>query len=119
MEEQIVDTVQDEEVIACLLSERERAMRGDELGRELFAHVEAIEELADGYAYRFPAGEPWVEKLTAFVGFERRCCPFATYELTFSPHQGPVWLRVRGSGAVKAFWREEFVSLVPPGMPHP
>ena len=58
MEEQIVDTVQDEEVVACLLSERERAMRGDELGRELFAHVEAIEELADGYAYRFPAGEP-------------------------------------------------------------
>lgn len=96
------------ELIACLLSEREQAMRADEVGRELSGHVEAVEELADGFAYRFPAGEPWVEKLIDFVGFERRCCPFATYELSFTPHQGPVWLRVRGSAAVKRFAGEEF-----------
>jgi hypothetical protein len=100
--------VDDDEVIACLLSEREKAMRADEVGRELSGNVEEVEELADGYAYRFPAGEPWAEKLTAFVSFERRCCPFATYELSFTPHLGPVWLRVRGSAAVKRFVLEEF-----------
>jgi hypothetical protein len=100
-----------DEVIACLLSERERAIRADEIGRELSGHVEAIAELSDGYAYRFPAGEPWAEKLTEFVAFERRCCPFATYELSFAPHQGPVWLRVRGSAAIKRFVREEIHSL--------
>ena len=100
-----------EEVIACLLSEREQAVRADEVGRDLFGHVEAVEELADGFAYRFPAGEQWAEKLTEFVSFERRCCPFATYELAFTPHQGPVWLRVRGSAAVKDFVRQEFHAL--------
>jgi hypothetical protein len=100
-----------DEVIGCLLSEREQAIRADELGRDLFRHVEAVAELTDGYAYRFPAGKPWAEKVIAFVGFERRCCPFATYELAFEPHQGPVWLRVRGSAAVKQFVREHFVPL--------
>jgi hypothetical protein len=98
----------DETVIACLLTERELAIRADEIGRELFGHVEASEELPDGYAYRFPAGEPWAEMLIDFVNFERRCCPFATYELSFEPHHGPVWLRVRGDEAVKAFVREHF-----------
>ena len=109
-----MDDVQDsmgEEVIACLLSEREQAIRADEIGRDLFAHVETVEEHADGYAYRFPAGEPWADMLIAFVGLERQCCPFATYELAFEPHQGPVWLRVRGSAAVKQFVREHFVPL--------
>jgi hypothetical protein len=109
----MMDTVQGSagaEVIACLLSEREQAIRGDEIGRELFGHVEAIEELADGYAFRFPAGEPFADKLVDFVNFERRC-PFATYELSFAPHQGPVWLRVRGSAAVKQFVKEAFVPL--------
>jgi hypothetical protein len=107
----VIQEPADEELIACLLSEREQAIRADELGRELFAHVEAVEELADGYAYRFPAGEPWADNLIAFVGLERQCCPFATYELAFEPHQGPVWLRVRGSAAVKTFVREHFVPL--------
>jgi hypothetical protein len=100
-----------ETVIACLLSEREAAIRADEIGRELFSQVETVEELADGYAYRFPAAEPWAEKLIDFVNFERRCCPFATYELAFEPFQGPVWLRVRGSAAVKRFVKESFVPL--------
>lgn len=98
------------EVIACLLSEREQAMRADEISREFVGQVEVVEELPDGYAYRFPAGEAWADKLVVFVGHERRCCPFATYELTFAPLHGPVWLRVRGSAAIKTFVRDQFHS---------
>jgi hypothetical protein len=95
----------------CLLSEREQAIRAETVGRELSVGVEAVEELADGYGYRFPGGDEWVGRLVEFVGFERRCCPFATYELAFAPHQAAVWLRVRGSAAIKTFVGERFHPL--------
>jgi hypothetical protein len=31
------------------------------------------------------------------------CCPFFTFELTFEPDSGPIWLRVRGQEGVKEF----------------
>jgi hypothetical protein len=97
-----------EETIACLLSEREMAARGELLAHELFPGVEAVEELADGYAYRFPGDEAWTANVLAFVAAERRCCPFFTFEVVFTPHRGPLWLRLRGSAAIKAFVRDQF-----------
>jgi hypothetical protein len=97
-----------DEVIACNLSEREMAARGDALARELFLAVEAVEELPDGYAYRFPGDEKWTARVLDFVAAERRCCPFFTFEVVFTPHDGPLWLRLRGSAAIKAFVRDQF-----------
>jgi hypothetical protein len=94
--------------LACLLSEREMAERGDLLARKLFPGVEAVEELPDGFAYRFPGDETWTTNVLAFVAAERRCCPFFTFELVFTPHAGPLWLRIRGSAAIKAFVGEHF-----------
>ena len=97
----------DDEVIACLLSEREYAIRGDELASGLFAAAEEIVELPDGYAYRF-SGEDQLASLLEFIAAERRCCPFLTFEIAFEPHAGPLWLRMRGSPRVKAFIAEAF-----------
>jgi hypothetical protein len=91
--------------IACSLSDPELARRAAELERELFSAVEEVAELPDGYAYRFPADRQSIEKLVAFIAFERECCPFFTFELSFLPNQGPVWLQLRGSQEI-----EEFVS---------
>ena len=97
--------------LGCLLSEREQANRGDELGRLLFSRVDAVAELPDSYAYRFPAEEAWTEALLGFVAAERRCCPFLAFELAFEPHGGPLWLRLRGSEEIKRFVRETFGPL--------
>ena len=105
MTEHMVQT--DDEVIACLLSERDYAIRGDELARGLFTAVEEITELPDGYAYRF-SGDDHLAPLLEFIAAERRCCPFLTFELAFSPHAGPLWLRMRGSPQVKTFIAETF-----------
>ena len=102
-----VVTAQDD-VIACLLSEREAAIRGEELAGGLFAAVEEVAELLDGYGYRFPSDSTQLEPLLAFIAAERRCCPFLTFELAFEPHGGPLWLRLRGSPQVKAFIAEAF-----------
>jgi hypothetical protein len=100
--------VNDEEIIACLLSEREMAIRGDEIARGLFASVEETTELPDGYAYRFANDHSLLTSLLEFIAAERRCCPFLTFELALAPHGGPVWLRMRGSPRVKAFIAETF-----------
>ena len=108
-----VTAVRDGEVIACLLSEREAAIRGEELAGGLFAAVEEVTELPDGYRYRFSGDGSQLEPLLEFIAFERRCCPFLTFELAFEPHGGPHWLRLRGSPQVKAFIAEAFNSRVP------
>ena len=107
-----VIAVQDDEVIACLLSERAYAVRGEELAGGLFAAVEGVAELPDGYGYRFSGDGAQLEPLLAFIEAERRCCPFLTFELAFEPHGGPIWLRLRGSPQVKAFIAEAFNSRV-------
>ncbi len=96
------------DVIACLLSEREAAIRGEELAGGLFAAVEEVAELPDGYAYRFSSNGSQLAPLLEFIAAERRCCPFLTFELVFEPYGGPLWLRLRGSPQVKAFIAEAF-----------
>lgn len=101
-----------EEVITCLLSEWEQAIRGEVIAETLFAQVNEVAELADGYGYRFDDVDPWVAAIQEFVAAERRCCPFLAFEIAFAPHGGPVWLRLRGSPRVKAFIAETFPSRV-------
>src|SRR5687768_1792446 len=101
-----------DEVIACLLSEREAAIRGEELAGGLFAAVDEVVELPDGYAYRFAGADSPLESLLEFIAAERRCCPFLSFEIAFEPHGGPLWLRMRGSPRVKAFIAEAFTIRV-------
>jgi hypothetical protein len=94
-------------VVACNLSGRAFVERIGAIDRDLFAHVEQIDELPDGFAYRFPGAEPWAARVLDFIAVERRCCPFFTFEVVFEPNDGPLWLRLRGSAEVKAFIRAE------------
>ena len=109
----------DNELIACNLGEREMAIRSEVLAGELFPGVEAVEELADGYGYRFPGDEEWTARVLDFVAAERRCCPFFRFEVVFEPHDGPLWLRLRGSEAIKGFVSDQLhaVRSVPLVMP--
>src|SRR5215213_4899733 len=92
-----------QDVIACLLSEREQAERAEEAHQELFPGIVEVEELPDGYGYRFPATDEWTARVMAVVAAERQCCPFFTFEVVFEPHGRAFWLRFRGSQAIKEF----------------
>jgi hypothetical protein len=89
--------------IACNLDSEAQAERQRMVTDELFSYVLDTEELLDGYAYRFPGEQEILEQVTAFVLFERQCCPFFTFELTFEPEQGPVTLKLRGPEGTKEF----------------
>jgi hypothetical protein len=87
------------------LTGEERA-RHQELSRSLFASIRERRELPGGYAFRMPPVE--LMGLAEWVSFERRCCPFLTFEIEQTRDQGPLWLRITGSDGVKPFIVEEF-----------
>lgn len=93
--------ITDEVPLACTLSATELVTRTEEV-KDLFKHVQQVDELTDGYALRFPGSDTWANTLLQFIAFERACCPFFTFALVFEPQQGPIWLHLRGAEGVKA-----------------
>ena len=93
--------------LSCRLVGRAFVERKDAITRDLFAHAERVEELPDGFAWRFRSDEPWPTTVLAFIAAERQCCPFFTFEVVFEPNDGPLWLRLRGPEGAKAFIRRE------------
>ena len=97
--------ITDEMPLACTLSATELVTRTEEV-KDLFKHVQQVDELTDGYALRFPGSDTWANTLLQFIAFERACCPFFTFALVFEPQQGPIWLHLRGAEGVKAIIAE-------------
>jgi hypothetical protein len=91
--------------IACSLPDREQADRMEEIHTGISHGIQQRVELPDGYEFRFPGGDEWLEKLAQFVRFERECCRFLTFELITEPYKGPIRLRLRGPAGAKEFIR--------------
>ncbi|GAC1385436.1 MAG: hypothetical protein NVS4B7_09000 [Ktedonobacteraceae bacterium] len=102
-----IDQTSNDLPIVCSLAEQDLVKRRAELAVDIFKNVQQVQELADGYAFRYPGAVAWATKLTEFITFERACCPFFTFELIFEPEQGPIWLRLRGGEGVKEFIQQE------------
>lgn len=98
--------------LACALVGPGFAARKAAITRDLFAHVDRVEELPDGFGFRFTAAVPWAARALEFVEAEKRCCPFFAFELAFEPNDGPLWLRLRGSDEIKEFIRTELGEIV-------
>lgn len=91
----------DEIPLVCSIEnlEQKRA-RGEELA-ELFANATRFEELENGYAFSFESTAQWGTALLEFVLFEKECCPFFSFELSFAPQHGPLTLRWTGPEGAK------------------
>lgn len=90
---------------AVTAADRERLMRAVPA---LFAAVEAVHELPNGFAFRFASKPGRVMAIAEFVEHDRQCCAFNTYTLEVEPGGGPVWLKMTGSDEVKAFIQTVF-----------
>jgi hypothetical protein len=86
--------------IACTLSAEDQRQRTEEI-TVLFEHVMAVREMPMGYAFAFPAGTDWAHALLDYIVEERACCPFFTFELTFSTPHDRIWLTLSGGDNVK------------------
>ena len=97
--------------IACLLPNHEQAKRREEIANDIFKRVEEIQELRDGFSFRYPGTDEWISKILKFIMFERKCCPFFTFELLFASNTGPIYLHIRGSKDVKEFIKKGLLQL--------
>src|SRR5438132_1676139 len=81
--------------------------RHDILTKDLLAKHLEIEELPDGYGFRFPNDRSLFTALSEWATLEQLCCPFLTLTLELQGDQGPAWLKVTGENGVKDFLRAE------------
>jgi hypothetical protein len=100
--------------IACDMSVLSPAQRQTHLAnsRELFASVQAITELPDGYEFKVVDDANVIVKLAEFVTLEKLCCPFLNFAIDVEAEGGPLRLRLTGRDGVKEFIREEVSGLL-------
>jgi hypothetical protein len=91
-----------------------RARHAD-VTRQLWAQVQAVDELANGYALRLPPTDAALLLAAEFITRERRCCPFFEFNLNVSDEAAR--LSLTGAGGVKAFLAAEILSMKG-GEPH-
>lgn len=105
-------TTQSEVIIACdphavPAEQRERWMI---VGTQLYAAVQQVQELPDGYGFLLPTDPEMLLLVAEDLNMERLCCPFLRFTLEIEPNGGPFWLRFTGGEGVKAFLRMSFES---------
>jgi hypothetical protein len=103
-------TTQPAVIIACnpnaLTAEQQE--RWMDVGIRLYAAVQEVQELPDGYAFRLPSTSEMLILVAEDLNFERLCCPFLRFTLEIEPNGGPFWLRYKGGEGVKEFLRINF-----------
>ncbi len=98
----------EEAVFACNPSalDREQRARYGVLIKQLTAAKQEVNELADGYALRYPANPQTIKDVAEFVAYERLCCPFLNFEMAVEGEN--LSLRLKGKEGVKEFIKAEF-----------
>jgi len=93
--------------IACTLSSEDLARRQQVIHQLLQKTLER-RELEDGFEFIFSPTEAILAELVDFVGFERKCCRFLSFELVLDSGDGPIHLRLRGPDGAKEAIRQIF-----------
>jgi hypothetical protein len=89
------------------LTKDERAVY-KELTSKLSRSRAETKELPDGYAFRHKSDSVSIGDLASWISYERKCCPFFTFEIELERNGGPLWLKLKGADGVKPFIRAEF-----------
>lgn len=96
----------DEPTVACTLSGEAREQRNEWFETELLPHLEAVEELDDGYEMAFDGTREVIETVAEAVAKEAECCSFAHYRVDYGPPYDAVRLAVTGPDGTKALYEE-------------
>jgi hypothetical protein len=97
--------------IACDLGALSPAQRAREqtLLHEFRAVFRDAEETERGFRFVLPEDPALLSRLGEFLGLERLCCPFLTFDVSIPAGREPVALHVHGEQGAKSFLRTVFV----------
>ena len=95
--------------LVCDLTALNEAERREHVrvSEEMFAALQELKELRDGYGFRLPATAEMLQTVVTFIARERRCCPFYDFTVKVEREGGPLWLHLTGREGVKEFVRRE------------
>lgn len=79
----------------------------------LFATVQEVRELPDGYSFRLPESSDILAKIADFIAHERLCCPFFNFGVTVEPYGGSIWVSLSGEIGVKELIHAEIGGYLP------
>jgi hypothetical protein len=103
--------------VACTPGEipADKRRRWLALGLQVYAAVDKLDELPDGFAFRLPNDAATFVKVAEYISLDRLCCKFLRWELRSEPNAGPVWLKLTGPEGTRALLRSklETIDLVP------
>jgi len=74
---------------------------------ELASTSPAVEELAEGYAFRFPSRPYLFLRVAEWIGLERECCPFLAIRLELEHANRSLRVSITGPPGTKDFLRAE------------
>jgi hypothetical protein len=102
------NTPQQEVVIACDPNAVpvEKRARWIEVGTQVYAAVQEVRELPDGYACRLPGDAAMLLTAAEYVSLDRLCCAFVRWSLVLEPNGGALWLHLTGAAGVKDYARQ-------------
>lgn len=86
-------------------------LRRHMLVSSLFKYVAEIQELEDGYAFKFRRSERLTRRIADYIVFEGQHSPQLTFVLVPEPNDGALWLQVRGSEIEKQQIRTAYTIL--------
>jgi hypothetical protein len=75
---------------------------------ELVQALEAVQEVENGYEFRFPNESELILKIAEFISNERLCCPFLKFSFNVGSENEPVSLSLTGPSGTQEFLRLEF-----------
>jgi hypothetical protein len=73
------------------------------VGKHVFASVQEVKDLPDGYAFRLLPDSTMLINLAEYISNDRLCCRFVRFSVDVEPDEGPFWLRLTGGEGVKAY----------------
>ena len=74
---------------------------------ELASARPAVEELPEGFAFRFPSRPYLFLRVAEWIGLERECCPFLAIRLELEHANRSLRVSVTGPAGTKDFLRAE------------
>ncbi|WP_215241142.1 tetraspanin family protein [Dyadobacter helix] len=88
--------------LACKLTDKDQIKRMQQLHQTLFKKIDKTIEEPTSYELVFDNADSTLSKdLFDFIQFERLCCPWLNFQLTYQPGEGPVSLKMGNSVETK------------------
>ena len=80
---------------------------------ELIQSVQRVQEVENGYEFKFANESRLILQVAEFISNERLCCPFLNFSLHIAPKRKPISLSLNGPIGTREFLRAELNGAIP------